>query len=47
MKAIFFILCVFCFPLKAQYHIAYSHRISDISSTKEDLYIKDKEIINI
>lgn len=47
MKAIFFILCVFCFPLKAQYHIAYSHRISDISSTKEDLYIKDKEIISI
>lgn len=47
MKAIFFILCVFCFPLKAQYHITYNHRISDISSTKEDLYIKDKEIISI
>lgn len=47
MKTIFFILCVFCFPLKAQYHITYNHRISDISSTKEDLYIKDKEIISI
>lgn len=47
MKTIFFILCVFCFPLKAQYHITYSHKVSDISSTKEDLYIKDKEIISI